>query len=98
MNFKKWLFKRFKVKLNFPIERAEIKLSLKLRLIIKGDGEPIYLKKNESAICYRSYGMKYGTDLGDMQYAIIIESKRVEVHDFTFIGNYDDTPESFQVE
>lgn len=99
MNFKKWLLKRFKVKLGFPIEHANIKLQLKLRLLIKGDGEPIYLKKGEGGIWDRGYSIKYGDNGPETtKYMITLDGKRVVIKNFTFIGTYNDPAESFQVD
>ena len=95
---KKWLLKRFKVKLNFPMERAEIKLKLKLYLSLEGDGEPIYLKPLESGIVDNYSRMEYGSSLSDIKAAIIIQGKHVSVRNFTFIGNNEEPPVSFKVE
>ena len=93
---KKWLLKIFKVKLNFPMERAKIKL--KLVLDLEGDGEPINLKPFESGIVDNFSKMKYGSSLSDTEAAIIIEGKHVSVRNFMFIGQNKEPPVSFKVD
>jgi len=94
--FKRWLLKRFKIELNFPMERAKIRLTPKLRLLVKGDGKPIYLKNGECGIYDKVSGCCLGcTATNPGKFKIIVRGKRCIVRNFTFIG---ETPEAFIVE